>query len=206
MQKGLIGMNSASTGYLHYSNGTVELKVAGASYGAGGTGARVKYTIAKSKVGAILVATTDGGICWVGIHESIDHLESELRKDFPKATLARDNELMGELAAKVVGFINGTAGSLDVPLDIRATPFQLAVWRELCVIPSGRTRSYSEIARRLGQPGSARAVGHANGSNPLAILIPCHRAIGVNGKLTGYRWGLEFKRRLLEHERQLCRG
>ena len=87
-----------------------------------------------------------------------------------------------------------------MPLDIRGTPFQLLVWRELLAIPEGSTRSYGEIAARIARPSAARAVGHANGSNPVSILIPCHRAIGANGDLTGYRWGLEIKKKLLAFE------
>ena len=129
-----------------------------------------------------------------------------MRADFPKATIVRDDDAMRELAARVVAFVGDTSASLDLPLDIRATPFQLAVWRELCAIPPGTTRSYGEIAQRLGRARGARAVGRANGSNPLAVLIPCHRVVGADGKLTGYRWGLEYKRRLLEHERAISQG
>ena len=100
----------------------------------------------------------------------------------------------------VVDYVNGRTREIALPIDLRATPFQIAVWRELCAIPWGATRSYGEIARRLGRPGAARAVGLANGANPLAIIIPCHRAIGADGSMTGYRWGVEYKRRLLDHE------
>ena len=195
-------MNSMSGSYLRYANGIAgQLNVVGASYGPGGSGTCVAYTIIPSEFGFILIAATTHGICWLGIHQCEAYLESELRGDFPKAQIVRGDDTMRQVAEQVVAFIGGTDASLNLPLDIRATPFQLAVWRELCTIPPGATRSYGEIARRLGQSGSARAVGRANGSNPLALLIPCHRAVGANGKLTGYRWGLETKRRLLEHER-----
>jgi AraC family transcriptional regulator, regulatory protein of adaptative response / methylated-DNA-[protein]-cysteine methyltransferase len=177
------------------------LNVVSASYGPGGSGAYIAYTIVSSEFGFILIAATTHGICWLGIHQCEAYLESELRGDFPKAKIAREDDAMRRVAERVIAFVGDTSASLDLPLDIRATPFQLVVWRELCAIPPGATRSYGEIARRLGQPGSARAVGRANGSNPLAVLIPCHRAIGADGKLTGYRWGLEYKRRLLEYER-----
>jgi O-6-methylguanine DNA methyltransferase len=198
-------MNSTNGNYLRYDNGaTGELNVISAGYGLAGAGTRIAYTIASSEFGRILIGATAYGICWLGIHDSAAYLESELRADFPQATIIHDDHALEGLAAKVIAFVSGDAASIEVPVDIRATPFQLAVWRELCTIPSGMTRSYSEIARRLGQPGAARAVGHANGSNPLAILIPCHRAVGADGKLTGYRWGLEYKRRLLDYERLLC--
>jgi AraC family transcriptional regulator of adaptative response/methylated-DNA-[protein]-cysteine methyltransferase len=195
-------MNIENTNYLRYANGTPgQLNVIGASYASGGTGTRVTYTIMPFQFGLIVIGATAYGVCWAGVHECAGYLESELRKDFPRATVVRDDRALHEIAAGVVGFIGRNAASLYLPLDIRATPFQMAVWGELCAIPHGTTRSYGEIARQLGQPGGARAVGHANGSNPLAILIPCHRASGADGKLTGYRWGLEYKRRLLEYER-----
>ncbi|HJU11946.1 MAG TPA: methylated-DNA--[protein]-cysteine S-methyltransferase [Candidatus Binataceae bacterium] len=189
--------------YLRYANSTTgELSVAGASYGPGGAGAIISYTIESTELGLILIAGTVHGINWLGIHESEPYLESELRGDFPQAEVVRDDDGLRELAGKVIAFVGYSQASLDLPLDIRATPFQLAVWRELCAIPPGETRSYGEIARRLGDGHRARAVGHANGSNPLALLIPCHRAIGANGKLTGYRWGLEYKQRILDYERR----
>jgi AraC family transcriptional regulator of adaptative response/methylated-DNA-[protein]-cysteine methyltransferase len=195
-------MDPDSRNYLRYANGADgQLKIDSASYAAGGLGGRVAYTIAPWEFDLMLLAATARGICWLGIHQCAAYLESELRGDFPKAAIVRDDNAMGQLAAQVVAFVGDTSASLDLPLDIRATPFQLAVWRELCAIPPGTTRSYGEIARRLGRARGARAVGRANGSNPLAVLIPCHRAVGTDGKLTGYRWGLEYKRRLLEYER-----
>ena len=195
-------MITASRSYLRYANGAAgHLNVVSASYAAGGLGARLAYTIVPWEFGSILLAGTAHGLCWLGIHQSADYLESELRADLPKAGIVRDDDAMRSVMERVIASIGGKAFSLDLPLDIRATPFQVAVWRELCSIPLGATRSYAEIARRLGLPRGARAVGHANGSNPLAVLIPCHRVVGADGKLTGYRWGLENKRRLQEYER-----
>jgi AraC family transcriptional regulator, regulatory protein of adaptative response / methylated-DNA-[protein]-cysteine methyltransferase len=194
-------MNTLGNGHLVYAEGrAARLAVTGASYGPQGCGARVAYTIAPSEFGFILIAVTAHGVCWLGIHENAAYLESELRSDFPEAEIVRNDDAIREVAERVSAFVGGTGASLDLPLDIRATPFQLAVWRELCAIPPGATRSYGEIARQLGRPRAARAVGRANATNPLAGLIPCHRAVGADGKLTGYRWGLEYKRRLLEHE------
>jgi AraC family transcriptional regulator, regulatory protein of adaptative response / methylated-DNA-[protein]-cysteine methyltransferase len=195
-------MNLISENYLRYADSAAgQLNVVSATYARGGGGARISYTITRSGFGFILIAATAHGLCWIGVHECVTYLESELRKDFAGATIMRDDLAMAEAAERVIAFVSDGAGSLDLPVDIRASAFQLAVWRELCAIPRGATRSYSEIARRLGHPRGARAVGRANGSNPLALLIPCHRAVGANGELTGYRWGLEYKRRLLEHER-----
>ncbi len=164
---------------------------------------QITFCIADSGVGRVAIATTRRGLCWIGIDDSVDHLEAELRKDHPHAEVSRDDARRSELMRLIVAETTTYLSELELPLDIRATPFQLAVWRELCAIPRGATRSYGEIARRLGRPEASRAVGHANGSNPLAVIIPCHRAIGSNGALTGYRWGLECKRRLLEDERAL---
>ena len=186
--------------YAAGSSGAGELIVNRASYGTNGLGARVAFTIADSSCGRILIATTRTGVCWIGISDSDSHLEAELRGDLSAADCFRDRDGLAALARIVVDFIAGRTREIVLPIDLRATPFQIAVWRELCAIPWGATRSYGEIARRLGRPEASRAAGAANGANPLAIIIPCHRAIGADGSLTGYRWGLEFKRHLLDHE------
>jgi AraC family transcriptional regulator, regulatory protein of adaptative response / methylated-DNA-[protein]-cysteine methyltransferase len=186
--------------YAAGNGGIGELAVNGAIYGAKGRGARVAFTIVDSPFGRILIATTRTGLCWLGICDSDVRLEADLGADLAAAEISRDTDGLAALARMVVDYVSGRTREIVLSLDLRATPFQIAVWRELCAIPWGATRSYGEIARRLGRPDAARAVGHANGSNPLAIIIPCHRAIGADGSLTGYRWGLEYKRRLLDHE------
>jgi AraC family transcriptional regulator of adaptative response/methylated-DNA-[protein]-cysteine methyltransferase len=183
-------------GYLRRRGGVIELSIAPTPKAI----APIFFSIIDSIVGPVMVAGTNRGLCWIGIHDSPEYLEAELCRDHPEAKIARDDIEVSKLTRTVTAEINGTAPHFELPLDVRATAFQLAVWRELCAIPRGATRSYGEIARRLGRPEASRAVGHANGSNPLAILIPCHRAIGSNGALTGYRWGLDYKRRLLELE------
>jgi AraC family transcriptional regulator of adaptative response/methylated-DNA-[protein]-cysteine methyltransferase len=177
-----------------------ELVIGSASYGAGGRGAQIGYALADSPCGRILLATTRHGVCWVGLQVEDSFLIAELRRDLPAA------EIVGESAQARIALDNILNRyfrllPLKVSLDVLAPPFHGRVWRELCRIPWGATRSYGEIARRLGQPSAFRAVGRANGSNPLAVLIPCHRALGVDGRLTGYRWGLDYKRRLLAFER-----
>jgi AraC family transcriptional regulator of adaptative response/methylated-DNA-[protein]-cysteine methyltransferase len=186
--------------YAADDGGAGELVVNRATYGPNGAGARVAFTTFDSPFGRVLIATTRTGVCWLGLCDSDVRLEAELRADLPAANLSRDPAGLAELARIVVDYVSGRTREIAFSLDLRTTPFQLAVWRELCSIPRGATRSYREIALRLGQPNAARAVGRANGSNPLAIIIPCHRAIGTYGSLTGYRWGLEYKRRLLDHE------
>ena len=170
-----------------------------------GRGAEISYTIVDSPFGRMLVAVTARGICALSMHESDEWQESELRRDFREAKIARDDGAARPAVEAVLRYLRGETARCDVPLEVSGTPFQLSVWRELCAIPEGATRSYGEIAARIGRPSAARAVGHANGSNPVSILIPCHRAIGADGKLTGYRWGLEIKKKLLafEHARTM---
>jgi AraC family transcriptional regulator of adaptative response/methylated-DNA-[protein]-cysteine methyltransferase len=188
-------------GYVRYQGGAGDLHISAASYGPAGRGAHIQYAAVATPFGMILIAATAHGLCWLGIHESEDYLESELRGDYPKARIERDDAGVRAHAHRLLAFVAGGAADLELPLDVRATPFESAVWRQLCEIPPGATRSYSEIARRIGRHGAARAVGRANGRNPVAIIIPCHRVIGARGALTGYRWGVECKRRLLEKER-----
>ena len=208
MRREKLNIGGASAGgsvsYAAGDGGAGELIVADASYGPGGKDARVAFTIADSRFGRILVATTATGVCWIGICDSDERLERELRADLPAAEIVGDAREVNQLAKSIVDYVSGRTHEIALPIDLRATPFQFAVWSELCTIPRGATRSYGEMARRLGRPDAARAVGHANGSNPLAIVIPCHRAIGADGSLTGYRWGLEYKRRLLDHEAALA--
>ena len=192
--------------YAPGNGGVGELFVGGSSYAPHGKGARVNFTVVDSAFGRILIAATGTGVCWIGLCSSEARLEGELRADLPASTIVRDDTGMAGIARSIADYAGGSTCEIVLPIDIRATPFQIAVWRELCGIPSGATRTYGEIARRLGRPDAARAVGHANGSNPLAIVIPCHRAIGADGSLTGYRWGLEYKRRLLDHECALAQS
>ena len=168
-----------------------------------GRGAEINYTIVDSPFGRMLVAATTKGICALSVHQSDEFQESELRRDFREAKIVRDDAGPARAAAiAVLRYLRGETARCEAALDVRGTPFQLSVWRELCAIPEGATRSYGEIAARLGRPSAARAVGHANGSNPVSILIPCHRAVGADGDLTGYRWGIETKRKLLAFERE----
>jgi len=198
--------SQADASYVRYTSrrGAGALIVGDASYGPGGRGARISCSIVDSPFGKLAVAASSRGVCWLGIHESDAYLASELQADYPMAEIRRGDAELRPLAQRILDYTLGAAAELNLPLDIRATPFQLAVWRDLCAIPFGMTRSYGEIARRIGRPTASRAVGHANGANPVALVIPCHRAIGASGSLTGYRWGMEYKRRLLDHERALA--
>ena len=177
-----------------------------AAWGPHGRGAEITYTIVDSPFGRMLVAMTARGICALSVHQSDQWQESELRRDFREAKISRDDGAARPAAEAVLRYLRGETARCEVALEVSGTPFQLSVWRELSAIPEGATRSYGEIAERIGRPSAARAVGHANGSNPVAILIPCHRAIGADGKLTGYRWGLEIKRKLLAFEQARTGG
>jgi AraC family transcriptional regulator of adaptative response/methylated-DNA-[protein]-cysteine methyltransferase len=190
-------------GWIRYTAaGEDELVIAPASYGPHGSGALIYYGLADSPFGRMLIAATSHGLCWLGLPPPA-HMEEELHGDYPSAQLVRDDSRFAPVTSAILDFADGRRAGLELPLDLRATPFEAAVWHQLCLIPRGSTRSYGEIATRLGRSAAARAVGHANGANPLALVIPCHRAVGADGSLTGYRWGLEVKRRLLDHERAL---
>src|SRR5271166_2700771 len=177
------------------------------SYGPGGDGAEIAYSIVDSALGRLLVAGTQRGVCFAAMGVADRALVAELRADYPRASIRvadpnrRADARIGRWADALAEYIAGRSKMPAPPMDIRGTPFQFAVWDQLRAIPAGETRSYSEIALRIGRPRAIRAVGTANGANPLSIIIPCHRAIRASGHLGGYRWGLERKRKLLQMER-----
>lgn len=162
----------------------------------------IHYTIINSPLGWLLVAATERGICRIAFGEDVAALESELRRAFPQARIARDDAMLAAIATGLADYLAGRGPCPDLPLDLPGTPFQRRVWEALRAIPHGETRSYGQIAAALGLgPGAARAVGGACAANPVALLVPCHRAVGRDGGLQGFRWGLERKRALLELER-----
>jgi AraC family transcriptional regulator of adaptative response/methylated-DNA-[protein]-cysteine methyltransferase len=171
-----------------------------ATYGRRGAGAVIEFTIVDSIAGRTLIAATARGICALMAGTDDARLERELRSDYGAATISRADDRLAELARRVLAWLDDDHDVAPPTLELRYTPFQLAVWRELCAIAPGRTRTYAQIARELGHPAAARAVGRAGALNPVALIIPCHRAVGSDGRLHGYRWGLELKQRLLEHE------
>ena len=171
------------------------------TYRAGGPGARIAYTVAKSPIGALLVAATERGVCSVKIGGS-DATLSSLRSEFPRAQVRRDEAALGRWVRAIVRHLSGEDTRLDVPVDVRATAFQWRVYEALRAIPYGETRSYQEVARIVGAPKGARAVGHACATNPVAIVIPCHRVVRGDGTLGGYAYGLGMKRTLIDAERE----
>jgi AraC family transcriptional regulator of adaptative response/methylated-DNA-[protein]-cysteine methyltransferase len=184
-----------------YERAPQALGMTPASYAKGGEGAEIGYATAASPLGRLLVAATGKGVCFVSIGKADGPLIEALGEEFPAAKrIRRDNQALATALAAILGHLEGRAPHIDLPLDIRATAFQQRVWEELRRIPLGETLTYGEIAGRLGQPGGARAVGRACATNPVAIVIPCHRATGADGSLTGYRWGKGVKRELLTRE------
>ncbi len=165
-----------------------------------GSGQAIRFTVFPCVLGAAMIATTDQGVCSVAFGDDESALERSLRGQFAQALIVRDDAGLKNHAEAMKGYLNGQRMSLDLPLDIRATAFQERVWRLLTTIPYGETRTYSQIAEQLGQPTAARAVATACASNTLAVLIPCHRVVGKNGSVSGYRWGIDRKRKLLETE------
>jgi len=169
-------------------------------YRAGAAGKVVRYALIDSPLGRLLVAGTDRGVAAVSLGDEDAPLLAFLDGEFPHATLERDDDKLAAWTAALLAYLEGREPHLDLPLDVRATAFQWRVWQELCKIPHGETATYSEIARRLGQPTAARAVARACATNPASLVIPCHRVVREDGSLGGYRWGLHRKRALLDGE------
>jgi AraC family transcriptional regulator of adaptative response/methylated-DNA-[protein]-cysteine methyltransferase len=189
-----------------YESSDKVLGMTPATYAKGGAGAHIDYTTVESDYGRVLVAATQKGIAAVFLGDSDRSLERDLKDDFPAADIARNDAALGPMVKGVLARLYGRKPSAlddpDVPLDIVGTAFQWKVWKALTEIPAGETRTYGEIASHIGAPGSARAVGQACATNQAAGVIPCHRAVGSRGALSGYRWGLARKERLLAEERR----
>jgi len=172
----------------------------------GGRGERIDFTTQKTVLGWTVVGRTARGLCWLALADTKTAAEATLREEFPLATLKRNPSLAG-LVDAALSLVSGSTKSSkklappQVPLDLRGTAFQLRVWQALGRIPRGETRSYSQLARELGSPSATRAVARACAANRVALVVPCHRVVGASGALTGYRWGIERKRILLEAER-----
>jgi AraC family transcriptional regulator of adaptative response/methylated-DNA-[protein]-cysteine methyltransferase len=167
---------------------------------AGGAGEIVRYAVAASPLGRVLVATTERGLCAVLFADSDAEAAAELRERFPQAVLRRDDEALAEAVRFVLARLSETPTAAAMPFHVRATAFQQRVWQALLAIPRGETRTYAQIAEAVGSPAAVRAVGTACGANPLALVVPCHRVVGADGKFAGYRWGVERKRQLLAIE------
>jgi AraC family transcriptional regulator of adaptative response/methylated-DNA-[protein]-cysteine methyltransferase len=170
-------------------------------YRAGGANAEIRFAAGHCSYGDIVVAKSSRGVCAILLGDDPDRLVRDLQDQFPNAELIGNDPAFEELVARVVAFVEAPSVGLGLPLDIRGTAFQERVWRALRTIRPGDTASYAEIAKRIGRPKAVRAVAQACARNPLAVAIPCHRVVRNNGDLSGYRWGVERKRELLDRER-----
>lgn len=192
------GFGSASP---FYASADELLGMPPGNYRAGGANQVIRFAVAQCPLGALLVAASPRGVCAIALDDDADALVRELQRRFPAAELVGGDRQFEQWVARIVGFVESPGGKLDLPLDIRGTAFQRRVWQALRRIPVGETVSYAELARRIGAPSAVRAVARACASNPLALVVPCHRVVRTDGSLSGYRWGVERKRELLERER-----
>jgi AraC family transcriptional regulator of adaptative response/methylated-DNA-[protein]-cysteine methyltransferase len=191
------GFNSNSR---FYESADALLGMRPSDYRAGGANASIRFAVGQCTLGAILVARSERGICAIALGDDPDALVRDLQDQFPRARLVGGDVGFERLVAQVVGFVEAPALGLGLPLDVRGTAFQERVWQALREIPPGATVSYAQVAARIGAPKAVRAVAQACGANRLAVAIPCHRVVRRDGDLSGYRWGVERKRRLLARE------
>jgi AraC family transcriptional regulator of adaptative response/methylated-DNA-[protein]-cysteine methyltransferase len=193
-----------------------QLGMTPAQFARGGKGERISYCAARSPFGWMIVGATERGLCWLALANTKAEAEATLREEFPEATLRRDPSLEEMVKAALENVSQsseqrsfsgrrepetGDGKPARTPLDLRGTVFQLRVWNALRQIPRGQTRTYSQLAREMGNPNATRAVARACALNRVSVLVPCHRVVGADGSLTGYRWGVERKRQILEAER-----
>ncbi|TPE53945.1 bifunctional DNA-binding transcriptional regulator/O6-methylguanine-DNA methyltransferase Ada [Amaricoccus solimangrovi] len=184
-----------------YAESDAVLGMTPGAYRDGGADVAITWAVGASGLGPVLVARTERGVCAILMGAEAEAPEAALARRFPKARLVPGDADFAELVRLVIAFVEAPRTGLDLPLDLRGTAFQRRVWEALRAIPPGETASYAEIARRIGAPGSARAVAGACAANPVAVAVPCHRVLRGDGALSGYRWGVERKRDLLARER-----
>ncbi len=185
-----------------YERSNAQLGMTPAAYRKGGLGMKITYSIAKSPLGKVLVGATEKGVSAVYLGDSNEKMVAELRQEYPRAEIAAATQSHARWIQEIVERIGGGQANLEVPLDLQATAFQRRVWQELQKIPRGSTRTYSQVARSMGNPKAVRAVARACAMNPVSIVVPCHRVIREDGKLAGYRWGLGRKEELLAQEQE----
>jgi AraC family transcriptional regulator of adaptative response/methylated-DNA-[protein]-cysteine methyltransferase len=185
-----------------YERADTALGMTPATYRKGAPGVEIDFTVADSPLGRLLLAATRRGVCRVMIGDTDGALEKDLRQEYPAATVRRNDRILSAQVRSLLEHLRGKSPHVELPLDVRATAFQWRVWRQLQAIPYGQTRTYREVAAAIGKPTATRAVARACATNPVALLIPCHRVIGTDGSLRGYRWGVERKEKLLAQERR----
>jgi len=191
------GYNSASA---YYSSGAERLGLRASRVRKGGQGMHIRYAFGKTRFGKILVASTDRGICSVLFGETEPALIADVESRFPNAEIARDEETLASTVSEVVLQVEHPSTESTLPMDIQGTAFQEKVWSALQNIKPGTTATYSQIAKQIDKPKAARAVATACAANPVAGLVPCHRVVRASGELSGYRWGVERKRQLIDNE------
>ncbi|MFC7052118.1 bifunctional DNA-binding transcriptional regulator/O6-methylguanine-DNA methyltransferase Ada [Hansschlegelia quercus] len=196
----LYGAGFGSSGRF-YEGSAATLGMTPTAFRAGGAGAAIRFAVGVSSLGHVLVASSDKGVCAILLGDDPQALVVDLESRFPKARLIGGDDEFEQVVARVIALVEAPQLGLDLPLDIRGTAFQQRVWAALIKLPAGRTASYTEIAAAVGAPQSVRAVAQACGANALAVAIPCHRVVRSDGGLSGYRWGVERKRALLDRER-----
>jgi AraC family transcriptional regulator of adaptative response/methylated-DNA-[protein]-cysteine methyltransferase len=183
-----------------YERAPAQLGMTPATYRKGGEGMQIHYTIVNSPLGRLLVGATDRGISALYLGEADGRLEDSLHKEYPRAEVRRDRNGLDGWVGKILAHLKGKEPHLDLPTDVQATAFQRRVWEELWKIPYGTTRTYGQVARAIGRPKAIRAVARACATNPVSVVVPCHRVVREDGNLAGYRWGLERKEKLLARE------
>ncbi|MGH9646072.1 MAG: bifunctional DNA-binding transcriptional regulator/O6-methylguanine-DNA methyltransferase Ada [Bryobacteraceae bacterium] len=183
-----------------YAEASKRLGMKPTEFKAGGEGATIRFAVGESSLGSILVAASNLGICSIALGDDANTLVREIQDRFPNAELIGGDKRFERMVARVVAFVENPSAALELPLHIQGTAFQQRVWKALCEIPCGTTCTYSELAQKLGQPNATRAVAGACAANKLAVAIPCHRVVRIDGSLSGYRWGVERKEKLLSTE------
>lgn len=184
-----------------YERSNAQLGMTPATYQKGGKGMKIGYTIAKSHLGRVLVAATQRGVSAVYLGGNSAGLVAELRQEYPRAEISPARAGFERWVREILQRAAGKAPTQELPLDLQATAFQRRVWQELQRIPRGSTRTYSQVARALGRPRAVRAVARACATNPVSVVVPCHRVVRADGNLAGYRWGLSRKQTLLASEK-----
>jgi AraC family transcriptional regulator, regulatory protein of adaptative response / methylated-DNA-[protein]-cysteine methyltransferase len=184
-----------------YERAVPKLGMSPSAYRRGGAGRSIKYAIVESPLGRLLVGATSRGVCAVAMGASDADLEHALAREYPAASIAKDDGAMAQWTNDIVAHLAGRRPRLDLPLDVQATSFQWQVWEALRAIPYGETRTYGQVAAAIGRPRAVRAVARACATNPVALAIPCHRVVAATGESGGYRWGANRKKALLARER-----
>ena len=176
------------------------------NYRRGGAGMRIGYSAVPSPVGQVLVAATEHGVCSVKLGDNVAALVRDLRAEYPAAAIEPDRKPRSEWVKAIAQHLRGAATSLDLPIDVQATAFQWKVWRALQQIPYGETRAYADVARAIGKPRAVRAVARACATNPVCLVVPCHRVVRTGGGIGGYRWGVKRKEQLLSREQRRAKA